>query len=519
MKHMKKVTKILRQALKFLFSRLMLEIFLVALQVMVLFTWVYNTALALQIMPLLRVFAIAIAIYVINQDEDPSYKIGWCCIVLALPVFGGMLYLLCAGRKMPRKLSRGTTQANHRMQNLLQQDPEVLQGLLPEHPGIHKIFSYGLSASSFPAWDGTEAAYFASGEELFPTLIAELKKAEHFIFMEYFIIDQGSCWDEILAVLREKVSRGVEVKLVYDDFGCMGKLPNHYDRWLNSLGIETYRFNPVRPALIIQMNNRDHRKICVIDNKVGFTGGVNLADEYMNRIVRYGYWKDSAVMIRGRAVWSLTDMFLGMYSYLKHDTDSIDYLRYRLPCGVCSDGGLYQPFSDTPTDDADVGLSMHLNLVNHAKRYVYIDTPYLILNNDMQTALKLAAHNGVEVRILVPHIPDKKLVFAITQANYEPLLKAGVHIHEYTPGFNHAKNIVSDDVLGICGSINTDYRSYFLHFEDGILMYHTPALLKMKEDFLNCVSASHEVTLAECRAVNPVLRMARAVLRLMAVLF
>jgi cardiolipin synthase len=515
---MKKAGKVLRSVLKFIFSRLMLEIILVVLQVYVLFSWIYSTALAYQITTLLNVFSIILVIFVINEDEDPSFKLGWTVMILALPIFGGMMYLLCAGRKMPKKLSKGTTMADKRMQNLLEQDPQVMEDL-QDKPHMCKMFSNALRSSNFPVWSHTDATYFKSGEEWFPVFLEEPKKAKHFIFIEYFIIDLGSSWDEVLAILKQKVSEGVEVKLIYDDFGCMGKLPWHTDRKLNQMGIETYRFNPVRPALIVQMNNRDHRKICVIDNNVAFTGGVNIADEYMNRIERYGYWKDSAVMIHGQAVWSMTVMFLGMYSYLKHDTETIDYLRYRIDCDPIEDKGLFQPFSDTPTDDTDVGLSMHLNLVNLARDYVYIDTPYLILNHDMETALKLAVANGVDVRIMTPHIPDKHLVFLITRANYEPLLKAGVKIYEYTPGFNHCKNIVSDDRIGLCGSVNTDYRSYFLHFEDGIMMYNSPAVMDMKKDFMDSLKQSQEVTLQDCQNVNLFVRLFSAVLRLMAMLF
>ena len=497
----------------------MLEIILVVLQVLVLFAWIYNTALALQINWILDIFSLFLVISVINRDEDGAFKLGWVVMILALPVFGGMMYLLCAGRKMPKKLGRGTTQADQRMQNLLVQDPKAIDWLLPSHPDMHKMFSNALNSSNFPVCDQTDATYFKSGEEWFPTFKEELNKAEHFIFMEYFIIDLGSCWDEVLEILRRKVSEGVEVKLIYDDFGCMGKLPWHTDRKLNQMGIETYRFNPVRPALIVQMNNRDHRKICIIDNQVGFTGGVNIADEYMNRIERFGYWKDSAVMIKGDAVWSMTVMFLGMYSYLRRDVETIDYSRYHIPCARKAYNGLFQPFSDTPTDDADVGLSAHLNMVNMAKKYIYIDTPYLILNQDMQTALKLAVQNGVDVKIMTPHIPDKHLVFAITQANYEPLIKAGIHIYEYTPGFNHCKNIVSDDRLALCGSVNTDYRSYFLHFEDGVLMYDTPEVMKIKKDFEDCLKVSQEVTMQDCENVNLIRRWIRAVLRMMAMLF
>lgn len=500
---------------KILTSRLLGIGILVVAQVLFLFLLIYQASLYYQIYPIFYIFGIVLVIYIINRQEDPSYKIAWCIVILIVPLFGGFLYLLCGGRKVPKKLHNGTTQASARMQHLLEQDTEALKKMDEGDPTIAKLFHYGLKSAGFPVYSHTESKYFSSGEEYFPVLAEELKKAEKFIFIEMFIIDEGYMWNTILEILQQKVKEGVEVKLIYDDFGCAVTLPNHYDRKLNAMGIETYRFNHMRPALVVQMNNRDHRKIIVIDNKVGFTGGLNFADEYINRIVRFGYWKDSGIMIKGDAVRSLTVMFLGIYSYLKNDEDSINYSRYCLDCHKEEGQGLVQPYSDTPTDGEDIGLSMHLNMVNHARKYLYIDTPYLIINADMQRALMLAVKNGVDVRICTPHIPDKPIVFQITRSNYLPLIRAGVRIYEYTPGFNHAKNFVSDDELAIVGTVNTDYRSYYLHFEDGILLYDVPAVKEMKNDFLQSIEKGKEVTLDDCLNVNVFVRILRAILNLM----
>jgi cardiolipin synthase len=335
--------------------------------------------------------------------------------------------------------------------------------------------------------------------------------------MEYFIIDEGKFWDEILAILKQKAMDGVKVKIIYDDFGCV-TLPRHYDRKLKEYGIEAFRFNKLRPALIVQMNNRDHRKICVIDNRVAFTGGVNLADEYVNLIKRFGYWKDSAIMIQGKAVWSFTVMFLGMYSYLKGD-DTLDYLQYKLPADDIQGSGCFLPFSDSPTDNEHTCLGMHLNIVNHAADYIYIDTPYLILNESMTTSLILAAKNGVDVRILLPHIPDKIITNQITKGNYAPLIRAGVRIYEYTPGFNHAKNILADDKIGLVGSINTDYRSYYLHFEDGIILSDKAVISKMKQDFLDSVAKSKEITIDDISRTRLPVRLFRGSLKAFMPLF
>lgn len=509
----------MKQVIKVLTSRIILVCALIALQVWLLFMSIWEAALYYQIFPLLEIFGIIMVLYIVNVQEDPSYKIAWCILILALPVLGGLLYLLCGGRKMPRKLYNGTTQASNRMNHLLVQDDALIDRLHDQHPHVLRMFEYGLISSKFPVYDGTRGTYFKSGEEGYEPLLEELRKAKHFIFIEFFIIDEGKMWNEILEILKEKVKEGVEVKLIYDDLGCASKIPWHYSRELNAMGIETYSFNKMRPALIIQMNNRDHRKIIVIDNKVGFTGGINIADEYINEIDRFGYWRDSMIMIEGQAVWSLTVMFLGMYSYLKKDDDSIDYSRYQLPAPTYPYAGLFQPFSDTPTDDCDVSLGMHLNLVNRALNYVYIDTPYLILNNDMQIALCMAAQSGVDIRILVPGKPDKYLAYSMTRHNYGPLLKKGVRIYEYTPGFNHTKNIVSDDRIGVVGTVNTDYRSYYLHFEDGILVYDSKVIDEMKQSFLNALEESHEVTLEEYNKTNVFLKIWRGLLNLFAPLF
>lgn len=493
---------------------------LVVLQIAFLVLGIYRATLYYSLTWLTSLMSFILAIYVINKDEDNSYKIGWCFLILAFPLVGSVLFLVCFGRKMPKRLANGTIEADARMRGLLKQDPVIKTQLEKDHPHINKIFSQGLRLSGFPIYQNTEVTYFNSGEEFFPVFLEELKKARQFIFLEYYIIGTGYLWDQTLEILRQKVAEGVEVKIIYDDFGCTLSLPRRYDRYLNSLGIEAYRFNRMRAALLITMNNRDHRKICVIDNETAFTGGLNLADEYINKVNLYGYWRDSAAMIKGEAVRTMTIMFLGMYSYLKKDESEIDYSRY-LPYHTCEGkpDAYYQPFSDTPTDDADTGLSIHANLVNYAKKYIYIDTPYLVLNNDMMSALCRASLSGVDVRILVPMIPDKKTVYQITKSNFAKLIRSGVRIYRYTPGFNHRKNIVCDDEVCLVGSLNTDYRSYYMQFEDGILMRDTDLAKTLREAFEQGLRESNEVTEEECRNVNLFVRMFRGVLNLLAPLF
>ncbi|MBE6129528.1 MAG: cardiolipin synthase [Erysipelotrichaceae bacterium] len=496
----------MRRLIKILTGRMMLIGPLFLLQFAAVAALLYRVTIAYRIMPVVTAASFLITIMVVNSQTDPSYKIAWIILVLALPVVGVPLYAMAANRKMPKKLSNGTIRASQKMEGLLIPD----ESILPVDEESAHVFRYAMH-SGFPVFQNTECRYFSSGEEWSHVYLEELKKAEHYIFMEFFIIDEGSFWDEVLEILKEKAKAGVEVKIIYDDFGSI-TLPWHYDRTLRSFGIEAYRFNHVRPALIFRMNNRSHRKLTIIDNKVAFTGGVNLADEYVGREERFGKWKDSALMLRGEAVWSMTVMFMGMLTYVRGDDNPVDYEHYHLPCDKVSDGGWYQPYSDTPTDTEPVAMNMHLNMIAHANRYIYIDTPYLILTEAMKNELTLAARNGVDVRILTPHIADKKLVFMITRSHYLQLLEGGVRIYEYTPGFNHTKNFVSDDKMAIIGSANTDYRSYFLHFENGVLLHNTPEIIRIREDFEKALEVSHEVTVEEMKETNVVVRMMQALL-------
>ena len=500
----------MRRILKIVTSRLLIIVPLFMLQLAAVIGFFYRITLVTQLTAAMNVLSIALVAYVINRNNDPAYKIAWCITILALPVLGIPLYLLAGNRKVPRKLFSGTIKATKEMDGLLEPVPHILDN---EPEQIRNMFNYGEKSLGMPVYGNTESRYFSSGEEWFPVYLEELKKAERFIFLEYFIIDEGTVLDEVLAILKQKVQEGVKVKMIYDDFGSI-TMPRRFIKELRASGIEAYRFNHIRPALIFTMNNRSHRKVTVIDNKVAFTGGVNLADEYVNRIVRFGYWKDSAIMIRGDAVWSFTVMFLGMLSYVRGD-DPVNYPKYRLSGEPVSDGGYYQPFSDTPTDDEQVSMNVHMNLIRSATKYLYIDTPYLILTESVRNSLILAAKDGVDVRIMTPHIPDKKIVFQITRGNYLPLLRAGVKIYEYTPGFDHCKNFVADDSIALVGSVNMDYRSYFLHFENGVLFYKSPQIIRIRENFESAMEQSHEVTLYEMEHTNLAVRLIRALLSIL----
>ena len=335
--------------------------------------------------------------------------------------------------------------------------------------------------------------------------------------MEYFIIHPGVMWDGILEILERKAAQGVDVRVLYDDIGCLFTLPKHYAKTLQEKGIACKVFNPFRPVISLRLNNRDHRKICVIDGHTAFTGGVNLADEYINEIERFGHWKDGGICLRGAAVWNLSVMFLSTWNVDELEVE--DFEQYRpnvyLPDPVPADG-LVQPFMDSPLDDEEVSATVFINLISRANRYLYLTTPYLIIDHAMNEALCSAAKAGVDVRIITPHIPDKRRVFELTRAHYEPLVKAGVKVYEYLPGFIHSKTLVCDDKLGMVGTINLDYRSLYLHFECGVWLCGTHSVADIKRDFLDTQAQCDQVTLEEVQGQSWGKRFYRSLLRVFA---
>lgn len=349
-------------------------------------------------------------------------------------------------------------------------------------------------SAGMPCFDKSKTTYYPIGEEFYAALLEELQKAEQFIFMEYFIVQEGQMWNPIHEILKEKAAQGVAVYVMYDDFGCMTTLPERYYTQLSDDGIHCIPSNKFAPILSHIHNNRDHRKITVIDGKVGFTGGINLADEYINAIVKHGHWKDTAIKIEGNAVRNLTALFIT--SWNTQSKEHIDCGTYMsITTDQAEGNGYVIPFGDGPEPiyKDNIGKSVYLNMINAAKDYLYITTPYLICDHELLNALRIASKKGVDVRIITPHIPDKQAVFWMTRSNYKVLLEDGVKIYEYKPGFIHAKSFVCDDKFAICGTINLDYRSLVHHFECGAWMYHTDCILDMKTDFLKTMAQSQEI--------------------------
>ena len=453
-------------------------------------------------------------IQIIASDDNPDYKVPWLLFVLILPIVGFMLYFLFYSRKLKKKFVR-------RLRELKQyrydyDDTEALADLEAENPVAASHARMLCSVSGSHLFRDTAQTYYPLGEEMWQAMLADLERAERFIFMEYFIIEEGAFWGSILEILKRKAGEGVKVRVLYDDIGCMSTLPGDYHKTLSEYGIEAAPFSRLRGQADNEFNNRSHRKICVIDGRVGYTGGVNIADEYVNRVVRFGHWKDTALRLEGRAVWELTRLFMIEYGMSVERLPEADTAYYP-PEELRSAEGYLIPFGDGPRPlyERRVGKSVIQNMLSAATRYMYMTTPYLIIDNDLCQSIENAALRGVDVRIIVPHIPDKKLVFGMTRSLYPRLMKAGVRIYEYEPGFIHAKSYLADGVYGMIGTINLDYRSLVHHFEDGVWMYRCPALEDLKRDMDSTLLSSVEIT-PDMLKTGPLTRFLRAVVRIFA---
>ena len=460
---------------------------------------------------LLTALGLVLAVYICNQDINPGYKLSWVVPLLAIPMFATVAYFILSNQYGTKRARKAHMQKCEATRPYLKQDPSVISGLIIENSNVFQLARYLDKYGGYPACANTEVVYFSSGMKKFRALLRELKAAKRFIFMEYFSIGEGEMWGQIEEILVEKVKEGVDVRVMYDGMGSLDILPLRYDRTLRERGIKCHVFNPFRPLLSTIQNNRDHRKICVIDGNIAFNGGINFSDEYINRWNRFGYWKDTAVMLKGDAVWNFTVMFLQMWEIV--DNEPNDYNSFRPTLTEPYSKGFVIPYGDSPLDSENVGEMVYLDIIGHAKKYVYITTPYLIPNNELVTALEYAAKSGVDVRIITPGHPDKWYCRSIAWSYYRDLLELGIKIYEFD-GFIHAKNFVSDDRTAVVGTINLDYRSLYLHFECATYMYDTGAETRIRRDFEATLEHSREITLADCSkrsmfscAVSAVLRM------------
>ena len=446
-------------------------------------TWIFAVLCAAVV-----ILDLAIALWIVNSDMNAEYKIAWLMPVLFLPPIGALLYLNLRRRPRPRRRLKQLAEKFAGMECLYVKKDGHVGTEYADDGFAASCAEYVAQATGLPPTDCYEFEYFPSGESYCERLLEELEKAEEYIFLEYFILRPGKFWNSVLEILKRKAGEGVDVRVIYDDIGSMLKVPDNYAAELEKQGVKCMCFNPFRPVLDLAQNNRTHRKIALIDGVTAFTGGINLSDEYINETHPFGHWKDTGIMVRGRAAQNFAAMFLQLWFLRAPDEDYTRYLSTG-PKGDCS----CLAFCDSPLDRQNVCEDLYLKIIYHAKKYVYINTPYLILDGEMKRALITAAHSGVDVRITVPDIPDKKYVFAVTKAFYSELIKEGIHIYRYKPGFIHAKSIVSDDKYCIIGSTNMDFRSFYLHFECNMMFFDERVSAKLTADYLDTCKQCDEV--------------------------
>lgn len=459
------------------------------------------------------VFSIVMVVYLFNCGMDASAKLTWLFLILIFPVPAViMLWISRAdiGHRIVKKRVNGLIRETA---NMIPQDEAVVGNPALIDSGTDDLCRYLCRSGNFPIYDDTETAYYPSGEAWFEVLKEELMKAESFIFLEYFIIGEGYMWGRVLKILADKAKEGVDVRVMYDGMCEVKLLPHDYPKRMAELGIKCRPFTPITPFFSTQYNYRDHRKIAVIDGRTAFTGGVNLSDEYINRTVLYGYWKDAALMVRGRAAQSFTLMFLQMWNLSEKEPD---WTPARVSYSAGKNDGFVMPYADSPLDEEKVGENVYIDILYKAKHYVHIMTPYLILDNEMENALKFAAERGVDVKLILPGIPDKKVAYSQARMHFGSLLKSGVKLYEYTPGFVHSKVFVSDDDKAVVGSINLDYRSLYHHFECASYLYKCSCIGDIVADFDNTLSECRQITEENYRKEKLLYRLVGMLLKVLA---
>ena len=483
-----------------IFSRFGIILLLLVIQVLFLLGLFFKfRQLAPHYLGFATLFYLVMIVVLVNSDHDASAKITWLIVMMVFPVFGALLYLYTSVELGHRALKKRMLSIMARTRQAIPQEQRVLEKVEAASPELADLQYYVNHTGCFPVYENTRVKYFPLGEEMFEAMLAELQKAERFIFLEYFILDEGYMWGRLLDVLSRKAREGVDVRVMYDGTCEFALLPRVYPRKLEALGIRCKVFAPITPFVSTHYNYRDHRKIMVIDGRTAFNGGINLADEYINHIRRFGHWKDTGVMLQGDAVDSFTLMFLQMWYVNEPLCDFTPFLTAREFSPAGESRGFVMPYGDCPLDDYNVGESVYMDILNRAHDYVYIMTPYLILDGELAKALTFAAQRSVDVRLILPHISDSFVAQSLAKTYYRPLLKAGVKIYEYTPGFVHAKVFVSDDSKAVVGTINMDYRSLYHHFECATYLHGTDCVADIKEDFLATLDKCQEATLDTVR--------------------
>lgn len=481
---------------RLLFSRYSICALVIALEVLLIaFLIATASVISYAFIAVFAVIDIVTVIAIINRDANPEYKVTWVVLVLLLPLLGTLLYVIFYRRRITRSEQRLLEGIITRIRKC-GSDRRAFDMMRRRSPlAAGKARAIMNDDSLAEVYSKSCSTFFSTGEAFFESMLREMRSAKEFIFLEYFIISDGKLWDEIHSILVHKVKEGVEVRLLFDDFGCMRTLPPYYENTLRSEGIQAYRFNRVSFEMSSVHNNRDHRKICIIDGRCGYTGGVNIADEYVNAKVRFGYWKDGGIMLRGDAVRGLMKIFLSGWDFTTGTFSNYESYLSRVKPSPYIDGGYYLPFCSGPAPiyARPTGKNAFLNLINQARNYVFITTPYLIIDYELTESLRNAALRGVDVRIITPGIPDKKKVKIMTKSSYPYLMDAGVKIYEYLPGFIHEKTLVCDDKYAVIGTINFDYRSLMHHYENAVWLYASPTVEFARDEFLKTIDESERV--------------------------
>lgn len=499
-----------------IFGRTLIVVFAFLIQfLLVIATYIWLKEYSLYVYGGFVALGMLVVVHIFNSAENPDFKLVWMLPIVIFPVFGALFYLYIYIQPGARVLYQRLQYLSRYTKQYVTQKESVKKELKGKNPQMGCLASYLMEYANSPVYDHTISRYFPLGDDQFPVMLTELQKARKFIFLEYFILEEGYLWETVLEILRCKVKEGVEVRVMYDGMCVLALMPAFYPKILEKEGIRCKMFAPIKPVFSTHYNNRDHRKILVIDGKVAFTGGTNLADEYINRKERFGHWKDTAVMIKGEAAERFTYMFLEMWDVTERKEEN--YEQYRTPADMqVPNDGYVIPYDVIPYGNERVGKQIYLDILNTAQRYVHIMTPYLIPDYEMIKALTYAAKRGVEVSIIMPHIPDKKYAFALAKTYYNELLDAGVEIYEYIPGFVHAKVFVSDDEKAVVGTVNLDYRSLYHHFEDGVLFYQNTQIPYIEQDFRETRRKCVKIAISDYKRLPLLTRIEGKVLRIIA---
>lgn len=470
--------------------------------------WIYS---------IIHIISMILVLMIYGSHRTASIRMTWIILILVLPIVGTVLYFLIGLNGYTIQMRKRYVRLDKKLFPLLPENEDVFRRASARSGRLTGVMQYIRKNAGYPVYENTRVTYYDDALKGLEAQKEELAKAEHFIFMEYHAIEDAESWHEIRDILAERARAGVEVRIFYDDMGSVGFITTDFVKRTKALGIQCRVFNPFTPGLNLFLNNRDHRKITVIDGKVGFTGGYNLANEYFHRTEPYGFWKDTGIRLEGDAVRSLTITFLEMWNAISNkDKDDKDYSKYLPSVSFPKAHGFVQPYADSPMDDIPVGEDVYMSLAENAQDYVWYITPYLIITDEMNHVLSLAAKRGVDVRIITPGIPDKKIVYSLTRSYYNGLARNGVRIFEFTPGFCHAKMCVSDDIVAVCGTINLDYRSLYHHFENGCLYADCQAVMDTKRDFEETFALCNEVTEYYVSGRGALMRFKHMLLRLAA---